>query len=209
MFCAEQVGRGGDRDAVAHALGELQRPAQRLHAAQAATDHRGEPLDAEAVQQARLGQHPVLDGDHREVGPVGLAGGRIDVHGAGRPEARAQVVDADDEELVGIERLARSDQVVPPAFAFRHARVGAGDVVRGIEGVAHQHRVAAVGVERAVGLVDQGVVAQARTAAQRQRLVEVHRLGCDVADGCHDCKTKPGATEGEAGFCLPPFSCIC
>ena len=63
--------------------------------------------------------------------------------GPGRAEAAAEVVDADDEEAVGVERLARPDHVVPPADVVGIVGVVAGDVVRRVERVADQHRVAA------------------------------------------------------------------
>ena len=171
MFCADRLG------AVAIAMQwrrrsrMAQRPAERLHAAQAAADHRGELLDAEPVEQPRLRVDPVLDRHDREVGAVRAAlGGRIGigVHRPGRAEARARVVDADDEEAPGVERLARTDQVVPPAFALRLAGIAARHMVAGVERMAHEHRIAARGVELAVGLVGQLIVTQlARRCAMR------------------------------------------
>ena len=52
-------------------------------------------------------------------------------------------------------------------------------MVRGVQGVANQHRVAALGVQAAVGFIAQLVVAQAATALQRQGLAERHGLGRD------------------------------
>src|SRR5450830_156413 len=53
---------------VRHALWILQRPTQRLHAAQAATHHGGEGLDAQGIEQAGLRVDPVFDRDHRKIG---------------------------------------------------------------------------------------------------------------------------------------------
>ena len=190
-----QVGRGGHGDAFVQPLGVAQRPAQRLHATQAATQHGGQALDAQGVEQPGLGVDPVFHRHHRKVGAPGPAGGAVDMHRPGGAEAGAQVVDADDEELVGVQRLARTDQVVPPALALVLPFVGAGHVVAGVERVAHQHGIAARSVERAVGLVDQLVAGQLRAAAQRQRLVEAHRLRADVPDGTHGLNPLDGLNE--------------
>ncbi|MNV60208.1 hypothetical protein D3C71_1526630 [compost metagenome] len=169
-----QVRRAGDDHRMRQALGVAQRPAQRLHAAQAAAEHGGQPRDAQPVEQPRLGIDPVLDGDHGEIRAVDAAGVRVLVHGPGRAKARSQVVDADHEEAVGIDRLARADHVVPPALAFRLVGIHAGHMVGGVEGMAHQHRVRAVGVELAIGLVGEVVVVDRGTALQRQGLLEMH-----------------------------------
>ena len=190
-----EVRGAGHHHGVAHAPGVLQRPAQRLHAAEAAAHHGGELLDAQAVQEPRLGIHPVLHRDHGEIGAIDLACVGVGVHGAGGAEARAQIVDADDEEAVGVHRLARPDHVVPPALAFRLAFVDARDVVGGIERVAHEHGVALVGIQRTVGFVGQRVVADRGARLQGEGLGEVHGLRC--GDEGHEktrlsLKTRPG-----------------
>ncbi len=181
-----QVRRRGDGHAQAQPLGEAQRPGERLHAAEAAADDGGESVDAERVDQARLRVDPVLDRDDRKVAAVGAAvRGGVRARRPGRAEARARVVDADDEEAIGVERLAGADQVVPPALAPRLTGVRAGDVVRRVERVAHEHGVAARGVQRAVGLVGERVVGERRAARERQRRGEMHRLRLDVAYRTH------------------------
>ncbi|MDF2462018.1 MAG: hypothetical protein K0Q43_253 [Ramlibacter sp.] len=170
-----EVRRTRHHDRVAHAPGVLQRPRQCLHAAQAAAHHSGQRLDAEAIEQPGLCVDPVLHRHHGEIGAVHLAGVGVRVHRSGRAEARAEVVDANDEETVGVDRLAWADHRVPPAFGVRLPLVDAGHVVRGVEGMADQHGVALVGVERAVGLVGQQIVADRRAALQRKRLGKRHR----------------------------------
>ena len=67
--------------------------------------------------------------------------------------AAAEVVHPDDEEALGVERLARPDEVVPPAEVFGSIGVHAGDVVRGVQRMADEHRIGARGIQRTVGLV--------------------------------------------------------
>jgi hypothetical protein len=101
-------------------------------------------------------------------------------------------VEPKHEEAFGVQRLARAHQVVPPAFLA--GGIQSGDMVRGVQCMAHQHGVALVGVERAVGLVGQLVVGQARATLERERLAEVHRLRRDLTDrSTHLQTTRPGA----------------
>ncbi|MCY1391568.1 hypothetical protein D9M71_64140 [compost metagenome] len=182
VLCRE-LGRRGDGQAVAHALGVADGPLQGLHAAEAATDHGGPLLDAEDVGQARLAVDPVFHRHHREVGAERRAGGRVDAGRAGRAVAAAEVVEADDEELQGIDGLARADAAVPPArLAVVHAVVAGGVVMAG-QRMADQHRVAALCIQFAVGFIDQFVVAQAAATGQCQRFAEALHAGADQADG--------------------------
>ncbi|EJT84884.1 hypothetical protein PPS11_14471 [Pseudomonas putida S11] len=178
-----QLGRRGDVDAMAHALGVADGPLQRLHATQAATDHGGPLLDAQALGQAHLAVHPVFHGQYREVGAVGLASGRVDAAGAGAAVAAAQVVQADHEEAVGVDRLARADTAIPPTrLAVGGGMVASGMVVAG-EGMADQHGVARAGVQGAIGLVDQFVTGQGAAAGQGQRFIEPGGLRYYQTDG--------------------------
>ena len=51
------------------------------------------------------------------------------------------------------------------------------------QGVADQHRIAARGVQFAIGFDDQFVLGQAAPAGQRQGFAEAKYLGTDQADG--------------------------
>jgi hypothetical protein len=119
-----QLRRRSDHHRVPDAIRKLQRPFERLHAAEAAADHCRPGLDAQMIGQPCLCRHPVLDRHHREIGAVALAGFRIDRQRTRRTIATTQVVDADDKELPGIERLSRADEVVPPADVLRIVGIG-------------------------------------------------------------------------------------
>ncbi len=105
----------GNRDRGRHAVGIRHRPFERLHAAHRAAGDRQQPRNAQVVDQLGLQQHHVADGDHRKRQPVRAAGLRIHRRGPGGALATAQHIGANDEILLGIERFARTDHVVPPA----------------------------------------------------------------------------------------------
>ncbi len=177
-----QLGCRGDCQAVAHAVRIADGPLQRLHAAQAAANHCGPGVDAEQIGQPGLAVDPVFHGHHREVGAERLAGIRINAARPGRTVATAQIVEADDKELFGVDRLAGTDTAVPPTgFAVVGAMETRSMVMPG-QRMTDQHGIAACGVELTVGFVNQVIGWQRTTAGQRQRLAEMCRLRCDQSD---------------------------
>ena len=172
MFCAERFGAAAITSAWRRRVGIADRPVERLHAAEASAHHGGPLRDAELVGESRLRVDPVLDGDQRKLRAPRLAGRRIDRERPGRAEAAAEIVDAHDEEAVGVERLARPDHVVPPADVVRIVGVVARHVMRRVERMADEHRVVARRGQRPVGLVGELERRQARPAGERQRRVE-------------------------------------
>ena len=136
-------------------------------------------VDAEMVDQHRLRAHHVADGDDRQVEPVGLAGRRIGRGGAGRAQAAADDVGADDEEAVGVDDLAGPDQHFPPA-GLAGDRVGVGDMLVAGQRMADQHGVGLRRVQRAVGLVGDLERRQQHAGVELQRPVGAeaqHRAG--------------------------------
>ena len=179
-----QSRRGGDDQHMAHPVGIADRPLHGLHAAQTAADHRRPLPDAEPVGQTGLAAHPVLDGDDGKVRAVGLAVFRVDRGGAGGTLAAAQIIAADHEEFSGIKRFAGTDAVVPPTRLVRiGALVTTGGVMVAGKGMANQHGVAVIGVQRAISLIDEFVFRQGPAAIQGQRFFELEDLGRDQTDG--------------------------
>src|SRR5690606_2586643 len=117
------------------------------------------------------------------IGAVGLIGLRIEAARPRRAIATAEVVQADDEEAVGVDGLARADARIPPArLAVVHAVV-AGGVVMPREGMADQHGIAARGVQFAIGFVGQLVIGQGTAASEHQWFGEMRDLRAHQANG--------------------------
>ena len=90
---------------------------------------------------------------------------------AGRAEAAADDVRADDEEAVGVDDLAGTDQHLPPARLAGH-RIGVGDMLVAGQRMADQDGVGlARVVERAVGLVGDLERRQQHAGVELERLV--------------------------------------
>jgi len=81
------------------------------------------------VEQGFLRGDNVADRDVGKIRTIDFAGLRVDAAGIGRAEGRAEHVRGDDEQFVGIDRLARPDQAVPRARLITVRRVAAGEVV--------------------------------------------------------------------------------
>ncbi len=188
-------GQGHDRP---HPLRVHDGPLQRLHPAHRATDHGMPAADAERVGHDGLAPDHVADGHDRE--PRGVrAAVRMGRGGPGGALAAAQHVDADDEPAVEVDPPAGTDGTVPPTGGCMSRFQAAGGVAVAGEGVADQHGVRCVGVQRAEGLVgDRGIVEQ-RTAFQRE--------GPAGAEGSDPAPARivagsPGTGGGEgAGVC--------
>ena len=91
--------------------------------------------------------------------------------GAGRTLAAAEHVGAHDEVLVGVDRLAGPDRVVPPTRRGVATSGRPGGVAVAGPGVAHQHGVRGVGVEASPRLVGDHDVAQHHAAVEREAAI--------------------------------------
>jgi hypothetical protein len=115
-------------------------------------------LDAERVEQCLLHVDEVAEGDDREAHAVRLARVRIDRGRPSRGRVRVlgvdvdQVVGADDEELVRVDRLAGADDRLPIAGCGIALLVLAGGVRIAGEEMRDDDDVVARGVELAVAL---------------------------------------------------------
>ena len=132
--------------------------------------------------------------------PYGRPVAGFDGRRPGRAAAAAEQVRADDEEAVGVERLAGADHAVPPAEPLPLGAValfGAEAVARALRGrrrreagrvrvaaqrVADEDHVVARRRERSVGLVGDADRVQLAAAIERQRLRQVEELRLDRAD---------------------------
>jgi hypothetical protein len=117
------------------------------------------------------------------------------------------VVVADDEEAVGVERLAGPDHVVPPTEVVRLAGIGAGNVMRSVQRVTDQHGVRARRIQFPIRFVGDLEFGQQRAARQFERLGEARLLRSD--DHCCSRSEKPVQLCARTGFGGRLFSCIC
>ena len=152
-------------------------------------------------QERALRAHHVGNGDHGKVRAVRPAGRGIVRRRPRRAAAAAEEIGADDEEAVGVERLAGADHAVPPAQAAAAIGVallggeavaraggrGRGRVACGVrvagKRVTHEDHVVARGRERAVGFVGDADGVELAAAVERERARQVEELGLDRADG--------------------------
>ena len=139
---APRAARTRTRACRAELLGVVDRPLQHLHAAERAADGGQRALMPRWARSARCTLDQVRDGE-----AAGSAA-RTGVRSPGSSDDGPVVPGSpprgrrDDEEAVGVERLARADQVVPPAGAGRVAVMARGMRVAG-QRVADEDRVAA------------------------------------------------------------------
>ena len=97
--------------------------------------------------------------------------------------AAADIVEADHKEFVGVDRFTGANVRIPPTGAFVAHAVVASSVMMAREGVANQYSITFVGVELAIGFINELVFVQGFTASQQERLAKVQGLRCDNADG--------------------------
>ena len=97
--------------------------------------------------------------------------------------AATEIVEAHNEEAVGVDRLPRADALVPPASFFVIRAVVAGSMMIAAESVADQHSVGALLIKLAIALVRQFIARQNTAASQAQGRIEVGYFRYDNAYG--------------------------
>jgi len=132
-----------------------------------------------------LGVHDIADTQGGKRSPPWFAGSRIDGCRAGGTVAATQVVGANDSELSGVERLARPDETVPPAFvhllgpaAFEawHVAVDPSGMLAARHGVEKEDYIGAGGVDFAIHFVSENKPFQLDAALKAQGVLFVAKL---------------------------------
>src|SRR5450830_184593 len=98
--------------------------------------------------------------------------------------ATAQIIEANHEKAISIQRLARANQVIPPAWVLVIVFMFASDMVIASQSVADDDGIRFIRIQRAISLVDEIKLRQHLAAFKREWLTEVRDLWCDDTDGC-------------------------
>ena len=160
--------RGGDDDAAFDAVRIEGGPAQRLHAAHRAANDGMEPVDAQMIEQHRLGADHVRYGDHRKAHRIGIAGDGIHAGRPAGPHATADHIGADDEMKGGIDGFPLPHQPPPPAGLARDGMFRRDILVAG-QRVADEDDVGPVRIHPPIGFIGDVHRPQRRAAVQPQR----------------------------------------
>ena len=197
--------RRRDRQRGEHALGIARGPLQHLHAAHRAAGDGEQRSDAEMIEQHRLRAHHVADGDDRKIQAPRRVGLRIGRRRTGRAHAGADDVRADHEIALGVDRAAGPDHRLPPT-GFAGDRMNIGDVLVAGERVADQHRVGAVGIQCAVGLVGDLKRREVDAGVEPQRLVrtKTNDVGMRLVGLTHTIHGSKHGLDHSPTPCQPP-----
>jgi hypothetical protein len=109
-------GTAGDTDEFAYSLGVEDRRGQTLHTAHTGTNRGIQFLNAHPIQKTELCAHHILHGKDRKASSIRLiTSQRILRTRPCTAITTSQHISADDKVLVGIDRSARSNELLPPA----------------------------------------------------------------------------------------------
>ena len=122
------------------------------------------------VEQQFLRAHHVENRDEGEIDAVSATRDGIERRGTGGSLASAQDIRADDKKAAGVDGLAGTNEVVPPAWFSIRGGVPASAVVIAAQRVENDDRVVARGIECPVGFVTQRKSRNTLPALERERL---------------------------------------
>ena len=137
------------------------------HATERRTDHGQQLLNPQLLYGSLTRTGDVGHMQQRESGAVALASGGVRGGGARAAKAAAQGIHADDEQLVRVQRLARTNLLLPPAGSAAVA-MASGVRADGKTG-KNQHGIVAGRVELAPSLHRDHGPYQFATALQPER----------------------------------------
>ncbi len=134
---------------MAHPLGIINRPLQGLYAAEAAAHHRRPLRDAQIIGEHGLRFHPVFHRHHRKIGAVIFAALGLMDKGPVLPWQFRQIVEAHHKKTIGVDGLPAPARSSRPARIFIVGRMPPRHMVVTRQGMANQHGIAFIGIERA------------------------------------------------------------
>ena len=200
---------GADDDDIFDTCGVDSGQGEREHAAQAGANN-GKTFDAKVVKHLNLRARLVVCIDERETASPRLAIRRKGA-GAAAAVAAAQVVDADDEVFISIQRFTRANHAIPPAFivfglpkiaGLRQGIIVPVGVVTAGQRMEEQDGIALIGIQRAVCLIGKLDIRQGLAIVERE-VANGMNLGADGLVHGADTK-KDRSCRHRSFFCQYP-----
>ena len=134
-------------------------------------------FNAQVVNQQFLRTDHVADGDNRKIQPPRLSRFLVKSLRPGGAHAAAEYIGANDKITVGVDHLARTDHLFPPAALAGHGVFARNEVIAR-QCMADQYGIGPVRVELAPGLIGDIDALKLDPVIQTQRLLfrQTHAL---------------------------------